>query len=130
MQIDTLVGAIMVDPGDTAGGDLELYFFDPAAVEQSVRQQQQETRAAAWFAGFGRLAEVVDAEAQGPQVLVAEALIDPFAVPPADDGDVGKKAEEYQGNDNPLLVLYDIKHSFYLNPAKYAMSFFLAILCL
>ena len=111
MQIDLFVGAIVVDPGDTAAGDLQLYFFDPAAVKQAVRQQKQETGAAAWFTGLGRLAEVVDAEAYGPQVLVAETLIDPFAVPPADDGDVGKKAEEYQGNDNPLLVLYDIKHN-------------------
>ena len=122
MQIDPFVSAIVVHPGDTAAGDLQFYFFHTAAVKQAVRQQEQETGAAARFTGFGRFAEVVDAEAHGPQVLVAEALIDPFAVPPADDGNVGQNAEKYQGNDNPLLVLNDIKHSqtfcFYLNPAK------------
>jgi len=122
MQIDPFVGAVVVHPGDTAAGNLQFYFFPPAAVKQAVREQQEETRASARFTWFGGQAEKVDAEAYGPQVLAAEALVDPLAVPPADDGHVGQNAEKYQGNDNPLLVFDDIKHGqpsrFYLNPAK------------
>ena len=110
MQIDPFVGAIVVHPGDTAAGNLQFYFFDPAAVKQAVRQQQQETGAAARFTGFGSSAEVVDTKAHGQQVRVAEAFIDPLAVSPANDDNVGKNAEKCQGNDDPLLVFNDIKH--------------------
>jgi len=122
MQIDPFVGAIVVNPGDTAAGNLQFYFFHPAAVKQAVRQQQQETGAAARFTGFGSSAEIVDTEAHGLQVRIAEAVIDPLAVAPAYDDNVSKNTEKYQGNDDPLLVLNDIKHfqtfRWYPNVAK------------
>ena len=90
MQINPFVGSIVVHPGDTAARNFQFYFFYPAAVKQAVRQQQQETGAAARFTGFGSSAEVVDTEAHGPQVRVAEAFIDPLAVSPANDDNVSK----------------------------------------
>ena len=39
MQVDALMGFIVVDPGNAGCGNFELEFFQPAAVKQPVGKQ-------------------------------------------------------------------------------------------
>ena len=88
----------------------------PAAVEKPVRQEQQKSTAFSRLARLTVPAEIVYPETHGQNFLIAEALFDPFAVTPADKGNVADDAEKNESDVYPLLVGVEVLHGFLFNP--------------
>ena len=103
MQVDAFVSPVVINSRNAGCRDLQFNFFNPAAVKQSIREQQQKSAAFAGLARFSGSSEKVHPETHGENRPAAEARFNPFAVTPAHPGDIADDPEKSERNKNPLL---------------------------
>ena len=111
VQVVAFYAIVRVNLGDIFSDNGKFQLDGSAAVKKLVRQEQQKPAAFSGLARFAGPAEIVYAKTHGQDLLIAEALLDPFAVPPANKGNIADDAEEDEGDIYPLLVGVKVLHS-------------------